>query len=34
MLDVQPPHESTHTWKDFFIHIATLVVGLRYGSSR
>src|ERR1022692_3960716 len=28
MLDVHPPHQSTHTWKDFFIHLATIVVGL------
>lgn len=28
MLDVHPPHESVHTWSDFFIHIATIVVGL------
>jgi len=28
MLDVHPPHEATHTWKDFFIHIATIVIGL------
>jgi hypothetical protein len=28
MLDVHPPHHPTHTWKDFFIHIATIVVGL------
>lgn len=28
MLDVHPPHDPTHTWKDFFIHIATIVVGL------
>jgi hypothetical protein len=28
MLDVHPPHESIHTWSDFFIHIATIVVGL------
>jgi hypothetical protein len=28
MLDVHPPHSATHTWKDFFIHIATIVVGL------
>jgi hypothetical protein len=28
MLDVHPPHESTHTWRDFFIHIATICVGL------
>jgi hypothetical protein len=28
MIDVHPPHESVHTWKDFFIHIATIVIGL------
>ena len=28
MLDVHPPHAPTHNWKDFFIHIATIVVGL------
>ena len=28
MLDVHPPHEATHSWKDFFIHIATIVIGL------
>ena len=28
MLDVHPPHAPTHTWKDFFIHIATIAVGL------
>jgi hypothetical protein len=28
MLDVHPPHEAAHTWKGFFIHIATIVVGL------
>ena len=28
MLDVHAPHQPTHTWKDFFIHIATIVVGL------
>ena len=28
MLDVHAPHESIHTWKDFSIHIATIVVGL------
>ena len=28
MLDVHPPHASTHTWRDFFIHIATIVLGL------
>jgi hypothetical protein len=28
MIDVHAPHEATHTWTDFFIHIATIVVGL------
>lgn len=28
MLDVHPPEHAAHTWKDFFIHIATIVVGL------
>jgi hypothetical protein len=28
MLDVHPPHAATHTWRDFFIHIATIVIGL------
>ena len=28
MLDVHPPHAPTHTWKDFLIHIATIVIGL------
>jgi len=28
MLDVHAPHETVHTWKDFFIHIATITIGL------
>jgi len=28
MLDVHARHETVHTWKDFFIHIATIVIGL------
>jgi hypothetical protein len=28
MLEVHAPRQSVHTWKDFFIHIATIVVGL------
>ena len=28
MLDVHPPHETAHTWKDFFIHLATISIGL------
>src|SRR5215472_11514882 len=28
MLDVHAPHDPTHTWTDFFIHIGTIAVGL------
>jgi hypothetical protein len=28
MLDVHVPHQTVHTWKDFFIHIATITIGL------
>jgi len=28
MLEVHTPHEAIHTWKSFFIHIATIVIGL------
>jgi len=28
MLDVHPPHHAVHAWRDFFIHIATIVIGL------
>src|SRR5579862_4065971 len=28
MLDVHVPHKSEHTWTDFFLHIATIVLGL------
>lgn len=28
MLEIHTPHEAIHTWKSFFIHIATIVVGL------
>lgn len=28
MLDVHPPHTATHTWKDFFIHMAAICLGL------
>jgi hypothetical protein len=27
-LDVHPPHEPIHTWRDFFLHLATITVGL------
>jgi hypothetical protein len=28
VLDVHAPHEAAHSWRDFFIHIATIVIGL------
>jgi hypothetical protein len=28
MLDVHAPRERVHGWSDFFIHIATIVIGL------
>jgi hypothetical protein len=28
MLEVHAPHKVVHTWKDFFIHIATIAIGL------
>ena len=28
MLDVHPAHHAASTWRDFFIHIATIVIGL------
>jgi hypothetical protein len=28
MLDVHPPHHAASTWRDFLIHIATIVIGL------
>jgi hypothetical protein len=28
MLDVHAPHEAAHTWTNFFIHLATIVIGL------
>lgn len=28
MLDVHPPHHTPSTWRDFLLHIATIVVGL------
>jgi hypothetical protein len=26
MLDVHPPHHAASSWRDFFIHIATIVI--------
>jgi hypothetical protein len=28
MLDVHPAHHAASTWRDFFIHMATIVLGL------
>ncbi len=28
MLDVHPPHESVHSWKDFLIHMSAICLGL------
>jgi hypothetical protein len=28
VLDVHPAHHAASTWKEFFIHIATIVLGL------
>lgn len=28
MLDVHPPHEPVHGWRDFFVHLATITIGL------
>jgi hypothetical protein len=27
-VDVQPPHQPIHTWKDFFLHLLTITIGL------
>jgi hypothetical protein len=28
VLEVHPPHHAASSWRDFFIHIATIVIGL------
>ena len=28
MLDVHPPHEPLYNWRDFFVHLATITIGL------
>jgi len=28
MLEVHPPHEKVHSWAQFFVHIAAIVIGL------
>jgi len=27
-MDVHPPHAPLHTWKDFWIHLGTITIGL------
>ncbi len=27
-MDVHPPHQPLHTWKDFFIHLVAITIGL------
>jgi hypothetical protein len=28
VIDVHPPHEPIHSWRDFFIHLSTITIGL------
>jgi len=28
MLDVHPPHERVHGWRDFMVHLSTITIGL------
>ena len=28
MIDVHPPHEPMHGWRDFFLHLTTITIGL------
>jgi len=28
MIDVHPPHEDIHTWKNYLVHMSTIVLGL------
>ncbi len=28
VLDVHPPHEPVHGWRDFFLHLVTITIGL------
>ena len=28
MLDIHPAHHAANSWKEFFVHIATIVIGL------
>jgi hypothetical protein len=28
VIDVHPPHEPLHGWRDFFLHLSTITIGL------
>jgi hypothetical protein len=28
VIDIHPPHQSAHSWRDIFVHLATITVGL------
>jgi hypothetical protein len=28
MLDVHPPHQAAHSWRDFLLHLVTITIGL------
>jgi len=28
VIDIHPPHEAAHSWRDIFVHLATITVGL------
>jgi hypothetical protein len=28
VLEVHPPHEPVHSWRDFFVHLSTITIGL------
>ena len=34
MLDVHPAHHAANSWRDFFIHIATIVIEIGRASCR
>src|ERR1700733_1469764 len=28
VIDIHPPHEPIHGWRDFFLHLTTITIGL------
>ena len=28
VIDIHPPHQAAHSWRDIFVHLATITVGL------